>query len=144
MKPLPILLTLLALGACTAREPDRTADRKEIMAGEQVWSQAFVKGDADAIRPLLADDFQGIDSNGVVYDKSRLLNEVKAGPNSTSDTLGTVVVRFYGDTAIAQGAEHEVGAPPEKEERDSLWTDVWVKKDGHWRIEAAQDVTPAP
>lgn len=139
-----ILAGLLALGACTARAPDRAADRKEILEGERAWGQAFVTGDAATVQRLLADDFQGVDPSGLVYSKSRMLAEVKAGPNSTSDTLGNVVVRFYGDTAIAQGTEHEVGPPPEKAGRDSIWTDVWVKQDGHWKIEAAEDLTPSP
>ncbi|MDB5413217.1 MAG: hypothetical protein JWR10_1552, partial [Rubritepida sp.] len=114
----------------------------EILEGERAWGQAFVTGDAATIDRLLAADFTGIDPTGVVYDKPKMLKAASAGPNSTSVTLGTVIVRFYGDTAIAQGSEHEVGPAPGKIERDSLWTDVWVKQGGHWRIEAAQDVTP--
>lgn len=144
MKRLTAVFALLTLCACTAREPDRTADRKEILDGEKAWGQAFVTGDADTIRRLLATDFQGVDPTGRVYARSDMLQEVTAGPKSTSDTLGTVIVRFYGDTAIAQGSEHEVGAPPAKEETDTIWTDVWVKQDGHWKIEAAEDVTPQP
>jgi ketosteroid isomerase-like protein len=142
MKRAVALLALLALGACTARDPERTADRKEILEGERAWGQAFVTGDAATIDRLLAADFTGIDPTGIVYDKPKMLKAASAGPNSTSVTLGTVIVRFYGDTAIAQGSEHEVGPAPGKIERDSLWTDVWVKQGGHWRIEAAQDVTP--
>ena len=142
MKRPLILLALLALGACQVREPDRTADRKEILEGEKAWGQAFVKGDAATVERLLATDFLGVDPTGMTYDRSKMLNEVKAGPNSTSDELGNVIIRFYGDTAIAQGSEHEVCPPPGKVERDSIWTDVWVKKDGHWKIEAAEDLTP--
>ena len=142
MKRSLILFALLALGACTAKSPDRTADRKEILEGEKAWGQAFVKGDAPTVERLLASDFLGIDPSGATYDRAKMLNEVKAGPNSTSDELGNVIVRFYGDTAIAQGSEHEVGPAPGKAERDSIWTDVWVKQDGHWKIEAAEDLTP--
>ena len=142
MRRLAILLGLLALGACTASDPERTADRKEILEGERAWGQAFVTGDAATVERLLADDFKGVDPSGLIYDKSKMLKEVKAGPNSTSDTLGAVIIRFYGDTAIAQGSEHEVGPPPAKSERSSIWTDVWVKQNGHWKIEAAEDLTP--
>lgn len=139
-----ILLALLALGACTAKDPERTADRKEILEGEKAWGQAFVTGDAAIVERLLASDFKGVDPTGLIYSKSDMLKEVRAGPNSMSDTLGNILVRFYGDTAIAQGSEHEVGPPPGKFERDSIWTDVWVKQDGHWKIEAAEDLTPDP
>jgi ketosteroid isomerase-like protein len=144
MRRAALLLALLALGGCAARDPLRIADRKEILEGERAWGQAFVIGDAAAVERLLAADFMGVDPTGIVYDKSKTLQAVKAGPNSTSDTLGTVIVRFYGDTAIAQGSEHEVGPAPGKAERDSIWTDVWVKQGGHWRIEAAEDLTPQP
>lgn len=142
IRRLAILSALLALSACAGQAPDRTADRKEILDGEKAWGQAFVTGDAATIERLLAADFKGVDPTGLIYDKAKMLTEVRRGPNDTSDTLGNVIIRFYGDTAIAQGSEQEVGPPPEKAERASMWTDVWVKQGGHWRIEAAEDLTP--
>ncbi|HET6970428.1 MAG TPA: DUF4440 domain-containing protein, partial [Phenylobacterium sp.] len=72
-----------------------------------------------------------------------MLQMIRNGPHLTSDQVGAVKIRFYGDTAVAQGSEHEVGPPPEKREVDHVWTDVWVKKAGQWRIVAAEDLDPA-
>jgi ketosteroid isomerase-like protein len=128
----------LALAGCT----DRKADERAIIAGEKAWGGAFVTGDAATIDRLLAPDFAGIDPHGKAYDKPTMLRAVREGPNITSDQVGAVRVRFYGDTAIAQGSEHEVGPAPQRKPADRVWTDVWARKAGAWRIEAAEDLDP--
>jgi Domain of unknown function (DUF4440) len=137
--PALIAATLsLALVGCA----DHGRDSREILQGERDWGQAFVTGDAATVERLLAVDFSGVGSDGVIYDKARMLSEVRQGPNLMLDTLGAVTIRFYGATAIAQGREHEVGPPPQRAAHDSVWTDVWVRRNGRWRIEAAEDLTP--
>jgi hypothetical protein len=53
-----------------------------------------------------------------------------------------VTVRFYGDRAVAQGHEREVGPAPQRRAADRVWTDTWVRSGGHWRIVAAEDLDP--
>ena len=55
-----------------------------------------------------------------------------------SNQLNDVKVRFYGDTAIAQGSETW-------EKRDGkrgrfVWTDTWIRRYGRWQIVAAEDL----
>jgi ketosteroid isomerase-like protein len=143
MRPQHVIAVGLAgvslwVGGCT----DRRADERAIVQGEHAWGRAFVTGDTAAVDRLLADDFVGVDPDGAVYDKARMLRSVRVGPNIASDQVGAVKVRFFDNTAVAQGSEHEVGPAPQSRAADRVWTDVWVRRGGWWRIEAAEDLDP--
>jgi hypothetical protein len=58
-----------------------------------------------------------------------------------SDSLNDVVVRFYGDTAIAQGSDSWIAVKGEKGR--FVWTDVWLKRGGKWQVVASEDLIPA-
>jgi hypothetical protein len=134
-----ITALLTPLAACS----DRADDERTIVAGEHAWGQAFVKGDAAAIDRLLADDFRGIAPDGSAYDKASMLADVRRGPPITSDSVGPITVRFFGDTAVAQGSEQEIGPAPERHLASRIWTDVWIRRDSRWQIVAAEDLDPA-
>jgi ketosteroid isomerase-like protein len=85
-----------------------------------------------------------VDPHGSVYDKAAVVRDVQEGPHGTSDEVGPVTVRFYGDTAVAQAREHEVGPAPERKAAERVFTDTWVRIGGHWRIVAAEDLDPSP
>jgi hypothetical protein len=106
------------------------------------WGGAFVTGDVATVDRLLADDFSGIDPKGRAHGKAEMLEAVRRGPNLTSDQVGAVKVRLFGDQALAQGTEHEIGPSPERKAADRVWTDVWLRRGGQWRIVAAEDLDP--
>lgn len=139
-----LILAALALPLPAAAQTDerRAEAAAYIVQGERDWGNAFVTGDVATIDRLLAEDFIGIDTHGGRYDKARMRDWVRAGPNLTSDTVGPVDVTLYGDTAIARGSEHQIGPAPGKRPADRVWTDVWVRRDGKWQIVAATDVDP--
>ena len=120
----------------------READRRIIVDGERAWGQAYVTGDVASVTRLLADDFQGVDKSGRTYDKAEVLKGVRDGPHGTHNEVGPATVRFYGDTAIAQAHEHDVGSAPEYKPAEGVFTDTWVKLGRHWRIVAAEDLDP--
>jgi ketosteroid isomerase-like protein len=139
---LVLALTTAALASATQAQPDRSADRRAIVAGERAWGAAYVTGDRAAVERLLADDFRGVAPSGEAYDKAEVLREAAAAPHSTSDAVEDVTVRFYGDVAIAQAHEHTVGPPPELKPGQTVFTDTWVRRNGRWRIVAAEDLDP--
>ena len=52
-------------------------------------------------------------------------------------------VRFYGNTAVAQGDETWVRRSDSSAGR-FVWTDTWVLHNGNWQIVAAEDlIAPA-
>lgn len=137
---LGISLAAAATPSTALSKHDRAADERAINTGERAWGHAYVTGDVAAVGRLLAENFRGVDPHGTFYDKLQVVKDVQAVPHGTSDEVGMVEVRFYGDTAIAQAHEFEVGPAPERKAGEHVFTDTWVKIGGHWRIVAAEDV----
>jgi hypothetical protein len=62
-----------------------------------------------------------------------------------SNHLNEVKVRFYGDTAVAQGSESWVRRTGEPRQGRFVWTDTWLRRQGRWQIVAAEDLmVPEP
>jgi ketosteroid isomerase-like protein len=135
------ILLLLALSTAAAAE-DRPVDRSTIIAGERALGHAFVTGDVATVRMLLADGFRGVGVHGNSFDKKAALAAVAALPHSTSDAVDAFDIRFFGDTAVVQAREHEVGPPPERRPAERVFTDTWVRRDSRWQIVAMEDVDP--
>ena len=70
------------------------------------WANAERAGDADALEPLLADDFLLVGPLGFVLDKTQYLGSRRAGDlRHESLVWDDVHVRGYGDAAVAVGAQ---------------------------------------
>ncbi|CAN5169068.1 hypothetical protein BH10PSE1_BH10PSE1_18240 [soil metagenome] len=123
---------------------DRAADEAVIREGAAAWGGAFTRGDVDRVDSILADDFIGLAKNGTSYDKQTMLGWVRAGPNVTSNHTTVDQIRFFGDIAIATGSDAIVGAAPEMRRIKSIWTDIWIRRDGRWRVIAAHDMAGTP
>jgi len=91
------------------------------------------------VKRILADDFIGVDPDGQQYRKAEMLADTAKGPQSfASNKINDVVVRFYGNMAIAQGSETWTRKNGEKGRW--VWTDTWLKRNGAWQIVAAEDL----
>ena len=55
-----------------------------------------------------------------------------------SNRLNDVKVRFYGNTAVAQGSE--TWEKRSSERGRFVWTDTWLQRNGRWQIVAAEDL----
>ena len=140
-----ILMAAAALTGC-ARTEDRSADEKIIIDGEERWAQAVASGDTNVIDGLLADDYLGVAPDGTLRTKHDEIDGIRKSPESVaSNHVNEVKVRFYGDTAIAQGSETwELKAGVPRRGR-YVWTDTWLRRNQRWQIVAAEDLTaPAP
>ncbi len=126
-------------GAAVAPEAD---DLAAITSGEDAFGGAFVTGDAGTLDRLLDNGFVGAQGDGGLYDKQQAMAWVRDGPNNTFDHVEDLIVRFFGDTAVAQGHESERGAAPEFKPLRRVFTDTWVKRNGTWRIVTASDIDP--
>ena len=111
MKKLPqllvICLTLLVhfnrVHAQSAKI-DYEKARQYITESEKQWAEASASGDSTVIQRILADDFIGVDTKGVQYNKEHEVHSTPAGPKYyKSNHLNKVNIRFYGDMAVAQG-----------------------------------------
>jgi len=129
------------LACACAREQDHREAERYIIESERAWAESVATGDSSVVERILADDFVGIDPKGRAYDKSKMLSDTRDAPKYfVSNHANEIKVRFYSDSAVAQGDETW-----ERRSGDSLrgrfiWTDTWVKRNGKWQIVAAEDL----
>jgi len=143
-------VTPLLLSACCAEgrkaAPGTTAEEQYIIICEREWAASVASGDTAPIERCLADDFVGIDPQGRTYDKVSMVRETRSAPEYfASNQLNEVKVRFFGNTAVAQGHESWQRHSGEPLRGRFVWTDTWVKRKGRWQIVAAEDlIAPEP
>ena len=108
----------------------------EIANLESVWNAAHVKGDADTLESLAADDIE-IDVPGMKpMSKSDAFGVFRAwrlrfDRYETSDTR----IRVYGDTAIVTGRLQRTRTNGGKTfDDDWRFTKVWMQREGWWRV----------
>jgi len=131
------LLLLLSPGLCHGSGP-HGADRAYIEQAESDWAEMTVTNDAKVLDRILADDFVGVASEGGKhYTKADAIAETRKPSDYVSNHLSDVRIRFYGNTAVAQGSEF--WKKKDGQTGKFVWTDTWIKRHGKWQIVAAQD-----
>ena len=127
-----------------AKPSDQKADELYIRDSERQWAESVASGDASVVERILANDFIGVDPHGRIYDKAEMISDTREGPKFfASNHLNEVKIRFYGDTAVAQGSESWERRTGERGR--FVWTDTWLRRNDRWEIVAAEDLTvPEP
>ena len=134
---LPIV-AMLFLCNCSAQTDQKETERY-ILESERQWAESVATGDTSGIERILADDFIGVDPQGRLYARQQMIDETRNAPKYfVSNRLNDVKVRFYGDTAIAQGSE--TWEKRSGERGRFVWTDTWIRRAGRWQIVAAEDL----
>jgi hypothetical protein len=124
---------------CTAIGPHPAVVLKYICDSEAAWAASVASGDASVVKRILADDFIGVHPSGRHYRKDEMVDGTPKAPETfASNHVNDVIVRFYGDVAIAQG--NETWSKKKGEAGRFVWTDTWLKRNGKWQIVAAEDL----
>ncbi|MFF8981882.1 nuclear transport factor 2 family protein [Streptomyces globisporus] len=127
--------------------PDRgTADVDHLRLTALVddWAAAIVANDADRIGSFMADEWVIVSGSGIA-DREEFLGYVRSGAltHSAMEAVTPPRVRVYGDTATATAritnTAHYGG---QRFDADEWTTDVFVRRDGHWRC-VLSHITPA-
>ncbi|MGA3160054.1 MAG: nuclear transport factor 2 family protein [Terracidiphilus sp.] len=111
--------------------------RREIDQMEEAWRKAVLTGDVAVMEGLLADDYIGINPNGILLSKddtlARLHNPQK---HITNIELSDSKVRFYGSTALVTSFAHVTGTNAEGEAiGDFRYTRVYIRNaQSQWKI----------
>jgi len=127
------------LFSCESK-PDYQKAEQYIKQSEKEWAESVANGDTAVIVRILADDFVGVDPDGSYYVKQEMVKGTHDAPKYyLSNHLNDVKVRFYGNTAVAQGDETWVKRKDSSTAR-FVWTDTWVLRNGKWQIVAAEDL----
>jgi hypothetical protein len=143
MKPTYLLLFIPFLLVADVQADTLTADEyasaeKYIIECATDWAESVVTGDVSRRKVYFSENFLGTQTNGDRYEKAVVVHERSPSDVYVSNTINSVEIKFYGETAIAYGDETWV-----KNDGSSgrfVWTDIWVHTDGNWQIVAAQDV----
>ena len=132
-----VLLNCICASLLVAQNTKETEDY--IRKSESEWAESVASGDSSVLERILANDFVGVDTKGNVYDKAKMITDTNEAPKYfVSNHLEQVNIRFYGNTAVAQGSEAWVRKNGDKGR--FVWIDTWLLRDGKWQIAAAVDV----
>ena len=129
-----------AVGQTMNQEANRnTVIEQELRGLENQWQEALTRRDVAMLDRLMADDYVLTTVGGEVVNKARVLAEVKSA-NATADVRNTeVAVRVYRSVAVVTGLVLISGKFNDKDvSTRSRYIKVYVKRQGQWRVVAAQ------
>lgn len=112
------------------------ATTAELLAMDARWNSLRLAGDADALEPLLVDDWLLTHSDGRVQGKAAYLDELRTRTrrNTRIDNLDAEV-RRYGDTLVVTGTSIQEAVSDGKAWQGRFrFTRVWRWQDGAWRM----------
>jgi len=112
------------------------ADRTELSRLEAVWNDAHVKGDADALDRLWANDLVVTVAGMPVMNKTESLAMFRSGrmPFTKYET-SEVLIRPHGDSAVVTGRVRRVRSMGGREVQDDWrFTKVYVRAQGQWQV----------
>jgi len=119
----------------------RESDSAILLRLNQEYVDAFMNADVDWYREHLADDFEGIESDGSLLNKADFLLNTLKGPDVIDYKLDSVEVRLYRDVALVRATGLWTGK--NGCQGLSRYTDVYLKTTIGWKIVSAQ-ITCAP
>jgi len=134
-------LTMLAASLAFAQDGwERERVEQELRRLNEEAAQMQVRNDVATARRLLADDYLFLQADGQVSNKAQNIAVIQ-DPMFVCESFVTkdVQIRQYGEVAVITGRAmmratykgREVGG-------DFLYTDVWVKRQGHWQTVVSQ------
>ena len=139
---------LIAFGIlAVAKGPNPQASAEQfIRDSEAQWAEAVANGDVSVVQRILAEDFIGVDAaDGSLYDKAKAISWIKTHHSEyIFNHLDEIKIRFFGDTAVAQGTESWEKRSGEPRRGGFAWTDTWVRRNGRWQIVAAEHLIAPP
>jgi uncharacterized protein (TIGR02246 family) len=127
---------LIALAACDTRVTESVEQTIRQLDNERI--QAQIHADATALDRIYADDFLGVGPSGTARTKPQVISDFTSGDlKFQSITTDEVQVRVYGNTAVETGCSTMIGQDKgQTVPRDTRFTRVWVRQEGHWKLVA--------
>jgi ketosteroid isomerase-like protein len=145
MRLLAVTFAVFAAGLSFSQTA-KDADTQQLQRLEQVWNQAHLSGDADALDKLWADDLEVDVPRMAVMSKADALGFARSGRMKflRYETSG-LRIRVYGDTAVVSGRLQRTRSMMGKEISDDWrFTKVYVKQAEQWRVVSfhASEIAP--
>lgn len=111
--------------------------RHEIDQLEDTWRSAVLKGNAESLQNLLADDYIAITASGTIQTKEQTLDNIRQGRTKfTTLDISDRKVRVYGSTALVTSLATVQGSTGDGQLNGSYrYTRVYVRNpQGAWKV----------
>ncbi|MGC4011711.1 MAG: nuclear transport factor 2 family protein [Pseudomonas sp.] len=140
------LLQTLGLSLCIAGTlvtPSWASnDEQQIISLEQQWLDASIRGDKAFVQTLLDAAYVNVNLRGQIRSKSDVLAAPPV-PAQASQHLSNLEVRLHGDTAVVTGV-NTYRANAAASPLQVTFSDVYIRRDGTWRLISAQETLRNP
>jgi hypothetical protein len=117
------------------------AEEKELLEAEQLFRQAKLQNDVNALGKILAEEYDGVNQWGARRDKASLM-ELFSGFKVDVISIVEPKVRMVGNMAVVDGTMRESG--PGGDFPNLIFSRVWVKRAGRWQLLSSIQMTPMP
>ena len=138
---LPILLAADSGAQATRRSPGRQTSptARTLIALENGWARGVVRRDTTMFRRLLHPRFVYTE-DAVVMGKDELIRAIADGDRVELAENSDMTVYDHGGTAVVTGILRLRGTGTSGAfDRRYRFTDTWMRRNGAWRMIAAQD-----
>lgn len=126
--------------------PSREEVEKGLLSLEMRWMDALKLRDASTLGQIVADDFVSVEPRaaGVVSERGKYIEHALRELKITSYEFEGLTVRLYGRTAVVSGRLKLIASAGGEDLGGSYFlTDVWVSRDGAWRV-VSRHASPLP
>jgi hypothetical protein len=110
---------------------------RELIAQQKQFLQDAQSEHSARVEHAIADDFQGIGTNGDFYDKGELAESAEAGLPKDTRAYDFHVVKLNAEAAVVSYNLIVPGGHP----RYRHMADTWARVEGRWRLKFRQ-ITP--
>ena len=126
---------IAALALCSVFAHAQTTNEEQVLAVEQQMFDAIKNQDENAIKSLLAEDFQLRNGTDEYFSKSGFVKAATSLPG-TLKSIGSDDMRvlLYGDIAVVSGSQLSALQIKDGsiEHGITVFTDVLARRDGKW------------
>jgi hypothetical protein len=127
---------IMALSQSPSPNPLPAFDQ-QLVEQQKQFLQATQTKNASAVDRAIAEDFQGIGTNGDFYDKSEVVESAQTGMPKGTRAYDFRVVKLNDDSAVVT---YNLIVPGERP-RYRHMSDTWARIDGQWELKFRQ-ITP--
>ena len=130
---------LLSATLAVSQAPSKpvSAFEQQLIDQQKQFLQATQSKDSSMVDRAIADDFQGIETNGDFYDKGDLVESAQAGMPQGTRAYDFHVIKLNDDSAVVAYNLIVPGGQP----RYRHMADTWAKIGGQWKLKFRQ-ITP--
>ena len=129
-----------------ATEGNPMPDENVLRHIEREWGAAIKSKDKAWFERTFADEYTAIASSGKTRNKAEDIADMLSNADAvTTDEISNMKVKVNGDMATVIGRLHLVGKDKNGSfDRNYMFTDTFVKRDGRWQVVSSQSTLVAP